>query len=73
MDNVGRHGQLHTFLIGRYLVSFGVCRNATKFVTHPIRYYVKFSFRNKLTFATPTNGNKFRKKKKDTDLNTTNE
>ena len=47
MYNVTKHAQLRTSLIARYLVSFSFCRNATKFVTHPTRYYVKFNLRKK--------------------------
>jgi len=61
---VDKRAQLRTFLIGPYLVSFGLCRNATTFFRHPIRHYVKFSLLKKLTFVTPSNGNKFRKKKR---------
>jgi len=57
MGNVGKFGQLHTFLIGGYFVSFGFCRNATKFDTLLIRHYVKFSFLNKLPFVTSSNEN----------------
>jgi len=64
MGNVGKYGQLHTFIIGGYFVIFGFFRNATKFVTHLIRHYVNFSFLNKLTFVTSSNGNKFRKQKR---------
>jgi len=61
MCSVDKQVQLRTLLIEPYLVSFGFCRNATKFFNHPIRHYVKYSLRNKLTFVTPSNGNKFKK------------